>query len=226
MQGGTAGPDRVGEGAYGALRHDIIFGRLKAGASLRLEALREEYGVGISTLREALARLTAEGFVETGGQRGFSVAAMSERDLCEIADLRALIEGHALAQSIRAGDTEWEARVVAAHHRLHRMEVRMQAGDAEAPPLWKHYDREFHQALIAACGSRTLMAAHAVAFDRYIRYQMQRLTDRGEISAREHQELLQAALGRDGEGAQRILRRHIEGGVSAVLGRERLVEVL
>lgn len=213
----TGSADRVGEGIYAALRQDIIFGRLRAAASLRLGALRTEYGASISTLREALSRLAAEGFVEAGGQKGFAVAPMSERDLCEIADLRVLIEGHALAQSIGAGDTEWEARVVAAHHRLHRAEERMRAGDPETPPLWKRYDWEFHQALISACGSQALMAAHGAIFDRYLRYQMQRLTDRGAVSAREHHELLQAALARDAATGQAILRRHVEGGVEAAL---------
>lgn len=215
MGSGATGKDRVGEGVHAAMRQDIIFGRLKAGSSLRLDALREEYGASISTLREALTRLAAEDFVDAGEQRGFTVAPMSERDLCEVADLRVLIEGHALAQSVRAGDTEWEARVVAAHHRLHRLEERMRTGDAEAPPLWKRYDWEFHQALISACGSRALMAAHGAIFDRYLRYQMQRLTDRGEVSTREHRELLEAALDRQAERAQAILRRHVEGGVEA-----------
>lgn len=218
MGNGSGGPDRVGEGVYAAIRQDIVFGRLRAGAGLRLETLRQDYGASISTLREALARLSAEGLVETGGARGFVVAPMSERDLCEVADLRVLMEGHALAQSLRAGDTEWEARVVAAHHRLRRMEERMRAGDPGAPPLWKRYDWEFHQALISACGSRALVAAHGAAFDRYLRYQVQRLTDRGAVSAQEHRELLEAALDRDEGRAQMVLRRHVEGGVAAALG--------
>jgi len=40
-----------------------------------------------------------------------------------------MLECHALEQSFRSGNMDWEARVVAAHHRLARMEERMAQGD-------------------------------------------------------------------------------------------------
>ena len=203
----------VGAGTYEAIRHDIIFGRLRPGAKLRLERLRAEYGAGVSTIREALNRLASEGFVVAEGQRGFAAAPMSAEDLREIADLRILVECHALKLSIEAGDTEWEGQVVAAHHKLHRMEERMQAGDTSVRETWKRYDWEFHQALISACGSRELMRVHGTIFDKYLRYQMRTLTFRGETAAAEHRALLDAALRRGSAEAQAVLRRHIEGGV-------------
>jgi DNA-binding GntR family transcriptional regulator len=209
----------VGAGTYEAIRHDIIFGRLGPGAKLRLERLRADYGAGLSTIREALNRLASEGFVVAEGQRGFAVAPMSDEDLREIADLRVLVECHALKLSIEAGDTEWEGRVVSAHHKLHRMEERMQAGDTSVRETWKQYDWEFHQALISACGSKQLMGVHGTIFDKYLRYQMRTLTYRGATAAAEHRALLDAALRRDAEEAQAILRRHIEGGVQHSLAQ-------
>ncbi len=98
----------VGEDVYRAIRRDIIFGQLDAGARLRLERMKADYGASVSTIREALSRLATEGLVHATGQRGFSVAPMSETELREIADLRILVECHALGLSIDAGDTEWE----------------------------------------------------------------------------------------------------------------------
>ncbi|MFX9665144.1 GntR family transcriptional regulator, partial [Acinetobacter baumannii] len=86
----------------------IIFGRLRPGQRLTLEKLRPAYGVGISTLREILSRLTPEGLVTAEGQRGFQVAPCSAEDLKEIAALRLLIEKDALVKSFQAGDMEWE----------------------------------------------------------------------------------------------------------------------
>ena len=103
----VSGDLSVGEGVYEALRRDIIFGRLDPSAKLKLEGLRKRYNASVATIREALSRLVMEGFVETEGQRGFFVAAMSEAGLREIADLRVLLEGHALKLSFEAGDTEW-----------------------------------------------------------------------------------------------------------------------
>jgi DNA-binding GntR family transcriptional regulator len=203
----------VGSSVHEKLRRDIIFGRLEPGRKLHLADLKEDYKASVSTLREGLNRLVAEGFVTSEGQRGFHVAPMTPEGLKEIADLRILIEGHALKLSIEAGDTEWEGEIVAAHHKLHRMEQRMDAGDFSAKEAWKQYDWEFHQALIGACGSSELLALHGSVFDKYLRYLMRLLSHRGDTAVNEHKALLAAALDRDAESAQAILRQHIAGGV-------------
>lgn len=213
--------DSVGEQVYGALRQDIIFGRLPPGQRLRLEALRKRYDASVTTLREILSRLTSEGFVTAEGQRGFEVTSVSAIDLREIAELRIMLESHALAKSFESGDLDWEVRVVAAHHKLQALEKRMAAGDESVREEWKRSDSEFHHRLIEGCGSRQLLQSHTNIFDKYLRYQMQTLTFRGEIAAREHRALLEAALARDAGSAVKILETHIRNGVkhaeSAVL---------
>ena len=201
----------TGEQAYERIRADIVFGRLRPRQKLTLEKLRTVYGVGISTLREIFSRLTPEGLVTAEGQRGFQVAPCSTEDLKEIAELRLLIETSALAQSFAAGDMEWEGRVVAAHHKLARMEAGLLAGDTSQTQQWKRYDWEFHQALVSACGSRALLDLHAGIYDRYLRYQMVFVIFRGPVAADEHRALLNCALRRDATEAQRILERHVQG---------------
>lgn len=207
----------IGESAYHRIRTDIIFGRLAAGQRLRLDRLKQEYGASVSTLREILNRLTSEGLVLAEGQRGFEVTPVSAENLKEIAGLRLLLESHALAQSISAGDMDWEGRLVSAHHKLASMEARMKAGDTSQTEAWKRYDWEFHQALISACGSVVLMDTHAGVFDKYLRYQMIALSYRGDIAAQEHKTLLESALARDVATAQKVLERHINGGVDHAL---------
>lgn len=207
----------IGESAYRRIRDDLIFGRIPPGRKLKLERAKDVYNVSISTLREILNRLASEGFVEAEGQRGFTAAAVSAENLKEIAALRMLLEGYALEQSFAAGDMEWEGRVVAAHHKLAALERQMGEGDPAATESWKRYDWEFHQALISACGSQVLMETHATVFDKYLRYQMIALSFRGEIAAREHRLMLEAALRRDGAEAKAILERHVRGGVEHAL---------
>ena len=211
----------VGETAYRRLRGDLIFGRVAPGAKLRLDAMRAEYGVGVSTLREILSRLAAEGFVLAEGQRGFEVPPLTARNLVELAELRLTLERHALRRSFAVGDMEWEGRVVGAHHKLDIVERRMLDGARETE-LWKRYDCEFHQALISACGSLELMAAHANAFDRYLRYLMVSFSFRGSAAAAEHRALRDCALARDAEGAIAVLTGHIDDCVAFTLTRERL----
>ena len=148
------------------------------------------------------------------GQKGFEVSPVSIANLKEIAALRQLLECHALEQSFRAGDVEWEGHVVAAHYRLAQLEKRMAKGDKAATVMWKTYDWQFHQALISACGSKLLMETHAAVFDKYLRYQMLALSYRGAIAEKEHRALLDCALKRDAKTACDVLTRHVEGGVA------------
>lgn len=213
----SVAPELAGERAYRLLRADILSGVLAPGLKLKLEALRDRYGASISTLRETLSRLTAERLILAEGQRGFEVAPFSAKELRELAGLRLLLEGHAMEHAFRAGDVEWEARVVAAHHKLSQMEERLRAGDGEALEPWRRFDSQFHQTLISACGSRLLMATHAAVFDRYLRYQNLALGFRGDIAMREHRGLRDCALRRDAAAARALLSGHILGGVDHAL---------
>jgi DNA-binding GntR family transcriptional regulator len=214
--------ETVAESSYRRIRADIIFGRLAPAQKLKLESLKETYETSVSTLREILNRLSSEGLVVAEGQRGFEVSPVSATDLREIAALRLLLETHALEQSFEYGDVEWEARLVSAHYKLSRMERVMATGDTGQAEDWKRYDWEFHQALISACGSKLLMEMHSVVFDKYLRYQMVALSYRGEIAAKEHQQLLDAALRRDQQMAKQVLTVHIEDGVEHALARNAL----
>jgi DNA-binding GntR family transcriptional regulator len=217
--------ETVAESSYRRIRSDIIFGRLPPGQKLKLDGLKAAYGTSVSTLREILNRLAADGLVLAEGQRGFEVSPVSVADLEEIADLRLLLETHALEHSIAHGDMEWEARLVSAHYKLARMEEVMATGDTSRAEDWKRYDWEFHQALISACGSRLLIETHSGVFDKYLRYQMVALSYRGDVASAEHQQLLDAAIRRDGETAKRILVAHIGGGVEHALSKGKLRNV-
>src|SRR3954447_6915432 len=105
----TAEYDSISEKAYRQIRADIVFGKLNPGEKLKLDRLREDYGASVGTLRELLSRLVSEGLVIAEGQRGFEVAPISAENLREIAGLRLLLESHALKQSFRSGDMDWEA---------------------------------------------------------------------------------------------------------------------
>jgi DNA-binding GntR family transcriptional regulator len=209
-------PLSVGETVYQRIRDDIVFGRILPGQKLRLDRMKAAYGAGVGTLRETLCRLAAEGLVLAEGSRGFEVPPVTARNLRELAGLRLILERSALEQSFAAGDMEWEGRVVAAHHKLERVEASLLAGARETA-LWKRYDGEFHQALISACGSGELMAAHAQAFDKYLRYLMIAFSFRGETAAREHRRLRDCALARDAAGALAVLEAHIGGCVAYTL---------
>ena len=200
--------ETVSEKVYRRLRNDIIFGRLAPSQKLKLDGLKESYGVSISTLREMLNRLTSEGLIIAESARGFEVAPISANNFKELANLRLLLECHALQRSFALGDMDWEGRVVAAHHKLASMETRILAGDTRGLEILKRYDSEFHQTLLSACGSRVLLDTHSAVFDKYVRYLMIAIVFR-DVSAQEHKKLLECALKRDAKNAQAILITHI-----------------
>ena len=212
----TEEQEAVGDDGYRRIRTDIVFGRLRPGQKLRLEGLKEDYGVSVSTLREILNRLAAEGFVLAEGKRGFEVAPISAGNLRELAELRLLLEQHAMGVSFANADVEWEGRVVSAHHKLASTERLMETGLGELEQ-WKRYDGEFHQALISNCGSRMLMETHALVFDKYFRYQMVAFSYRGSEPAAQHRALLEAALKRDAATAAETLRAHVNNCVEHAL---------
>jgi DNA-binding GntR family transcriptional regulator len=206
--------ETVGDSAYRRIRTDLIFGKLTPGQKLKLERMSGAYGTSISTLRETLNRLCSEGFVIAEGQRGFEVAPVSIQNLRELAGLRILLEHHAMTESFRAGDVEWEGRVVSAHHKLAATERAILSGGDDDPELRKRYDGEFHQALISSCGSRELMHTHSVVFDKYFRYALQY---RGSATVEQHRALKECALKREIETAKNILTDHINSCVAHAL---------
>ena len=207
----------VGSSTYERIKKDIIFGNLAPGTKLKLDGLKNRYAASVSTLRENLNRLASDGFVEAAEQRGFFVTPVSQEDLTEIANLRILLECSALETSIANGDADWEGNLVAAHHKLQIIETKMQAGDADQIELWKRYDWEFHQALIQACNSHNLLSLHAIIYDKYLRYQVLVLTNRGDEAVAEHREMFSAALARDPKTAVRVLEQHIRLGLEHTL---------
>ena len=98
--------------AYSRIREAMHSGQLKPGHKLRFSDLQELTDTSVTPVREALARLTAEGFTELEGHRGYRVAPVSSTDLWDIVRNRQRLESEALTLSIKHGDDHWEAQLV------------------------------------------------------------------------------------------------------------------
>ena len=209
--------DTIGSTIYKKIKNDIIFGKLLPSEKLKLDNLKSKYPASLSTLRETLNRLASEGFVVAEEQRGFFVTPCTKDDLIEIANLRILLETHAMNLSFKNGDTDWEGNLVAAHHKLSLMEKRMEKKEDGIIEIWKQYDWEFHLACIGACGSKNLLRLHSNLFDRYLRYQIILLQFRGEEAIDEHNQIYNFSKERDADNAIKYLKIHIEKGLEHAL---------
>lgn len=191
------------------LRADILSTSLPPGMKLRFDDLREAYGVGLSPLREALSRLAENRLVVATGQRGFRVPSVSVKDILDIAMVRKEVEGLALRLSIKNGDDAWEARVVAARHKVALLE---KAGKNVAESVWESRHREFHLTLVSACNSECLLHLHGLLTDQFDRYRRLSAQSRLPNAPRSliHQRILDAALGRNADLAVKLLADHID----------------
>jgi DNA-binding GntR family transcriptional regulator len=218
----TESAETIGDVIFRQIRKDIISGALPPGAKIKLEQAKERYSISVSSLREILSRLTTENLVIAEGQRGFEVSPASRKELVELGDLRMVLETHAIGLAFAAGNLEWEGQIVAAHHKLSAAESKLLTGDVSRTIDWVRYDWEFHQAIVSACNSATLMAALSSVFDRFLRYHMLARSFRGQPVVDDHKLLFELAIKRDVEGARDVVRRHIQSGVDHVLKSGRI----
>ena len=207
---GEAGRNLAG-GLATRLRNDIVSGVLAPGTKISIDELRANYGVSLSPMREALARLTAEGFVILEDKKGFSVAPVSRENCLEVARLQKLLETQALTESINRGDAHWEEALVAASHSLSRLE-RSGRKDGASVDAWEQQHRRFHGALIAACGMPLLQSMCASLHDFSARYRRLFLASHAFDAAvpAEHNDILQAAINHKPREACRLMTAHIE----------------
>ena len=198
---------------YADLQHRLISNGFAHGEKLRPEVLKEDYGCSASTVRETLFRLSTEGLVDFQEQRGFRVPEMSALLLSEITHLRILLEAEGCVLSIRHGGVAWEARLTAAHHQLSHIEKRIHATNDRTPlvDLWFRAELEFHQTLIAACGSETLKATHLRAYMRFRQQLMvaDRCFDFISKNIAQHHDIMVAALDGDEALARRKIHDHL-----------------
>lgn len=195
------------------LRQDVLSGRHMPEGKLKLDALQRMYGFSSSPLREALSRLVQEGLVKADERRGFRVAAISPGDLADITKMRLMLDIPALFESIRFGDDAWEAGIVAAFHRLEKVESRLPQGPVVLDADWSQRHRDFHIALIAACPSERQLAWSISLFDQAERYRHFAARNRtvSKKKDEEHRALMKAVLRRDEGTAAMLLAEHISG---------------
>ena len=195
---------------YETLKQSILDGSLRPRTRLRIEQLSEKLTVSAGAVREALSRLTSDGMVVAEPQRGFLVAPISKRDLRDLTSVRIDIEVKCLKRAIELGGVDWEAGIVAAHHRLIKTPELLP--DGKTHPEWPMVHAVFHDALVAACDSAWWLRLRSQLFLQAERYR--RLTKphsrEGRDVAGEHRRLAEAALARDTDATARAIHDHLQ----------------
>jgi len=215
--------DTLSERAASLLEHDIISGALAPGARLGIVDLVQRYEIGATPLREGLSRLVSRGLIIGIGQRGFRVAHISRDDLLDITRMRTVIEIEALRLAIELGDDAWEAAILGALHQMRRHIERTADAFREGASEFDRLHKGFHTALLSACGSKRLLAAHSDLYDQAYRYRrvMMRSFDSDSDFVAVHQELADRILARDLESSKAMLARHLHATLDFVYPPDR-----
>jgi DNA-binding GntR family transcriptional regulator len=188
------------------LRAAVISGELRPGVVYSAPSLATQFGVSATPVREAMLDLAGEGLVDTVRNKGFRVTELSEKDLDDLSELRALIEVPTVRRIAEAGVTPEildELRPLAA-------EIEAAAARRD---LIAHVaaDLEFHLRLLALAGNQHLVETVRSLRSRSRLYGLHALAARDALvpSAHEHAELLDLLATGDADAVEDLMRRHI-----------------
>ncbi|MBB3982014.1 DNA-binding GntR family transcriptional regulator [Sphingobium fontiphilum] len=199
------------ERAYRQLRDDLLTCRLVPGAKINIKDITATQGFSLGAVREALSRLTSEGFVTQDDARGFRVTPISISDLTDLVRVRSDIEGQCLRRAIERGGLDWEAAIVSAAHRLSKTPTRDPREAARLNEDYADAHAAFHQALVAACDSPWLLRMRDWLYaqsERY-RYLTVPLAHGDRDLTDEHAQIVDAVLARDADRAVALLTDHL-----------------
>lgn len=202
----------IATSVYDEIRQDIITGALAPGCKLGSDSLRARYRAGISPVREALNRLTAEKLVCFQDRKGFHVAGIGLDDLADLIRTRFWIEEIALRESIARGDDAWEDGIVLAYHRLSKVPRSASTESYEFNPRWEQLHHAFHRAILANCGSPRMLGYCDLLADQANRYRQlaASISYPHRNEGDEHRALMDAAIARDVEKAVKLHHEHLK----------------
>ncbi|WP_457632880.1 GntR family transcriptional regulator [Oceanithermus desulfurans] len=206
-------PNLVREAAYERLKRRILEGVLRPGARLSEPALAQALGVSRTPVREALQRLSQEGLVELRPGRGARVRVLSPREVEEVYEVRALIEGEAAARAAGRCD---EAG-------LHRLEAALDALETADPDDYAAQiaaDERFHALLVAASGNRVLeQVFHDLDAALALTRQFSRDLNQTPETRAQHRAIVSAIRAGDASAARAAAEAHVQAFKATVARR-------
>ena len=199
--------------AYQSIREQILDGRLEAGSMLNQYEVADQLGISITPMREAVRRLSGEGWIQIDSHRNARIAGLDLEEACDLLELRRILEPEAAGLAARRHTESDAAELSAAEGAL--LPVTREWGE---DALARH--ARFHQALYRACHNAALIRTLDDVWTRSDRYRRHGLTlpGGGEPRTRdldEHRKITEAVIVGDSDRAMALVRSHIDNSLSA-----------
>ncbi|HOJ10868.1 MAG TPA: GntR family transcriptional regulator [Clostridiales bacterium] len=190
---------------FTTLREAIIMGELKPGERLMEVQLAEKMGVSRTPVREAIRKLELEGLVVMIPRKGAHVAKLTDKDIMDVLEVRASLDGLATALATqRINDEELKEL----KHVQSQFENYVEKGNLQG--IIKK-DIEFHDVIYRASKNEKLIQIVNNLREQVYRFRVIYLKDFSstEDVIKEHVEIYSAILERNIEAARESAKRHI-----------------
>lgn len=194
------------EVVFKSVRGAILSGVLKPGERLMEVQLAEKLGVSRTPIREAIRKLELEGLVIMMPRKGAYVADLSIKDITDVLEVRAALEGLASGlAALRITDEEIEELKLTALH-FH------QAIEADDFDRIVEMDIEFHDRIFKATRNEKLLQITNSLREQVQRFRIMYINESNKSKdlSKEHFEIVEAISKRNMEIAEKIAKRHIE----------------
>lgn len=201
------------EVVFETIRNAIISGSLKPGERLMEVQMAERLGVSRTPIREAIRKLELEGLIIMLPRKGAFVADLSVKDLTEVLEIRAALEGLAAGLAVtRINESEIEELEIIALKFNKAIEI---DDIQELIAL----DIQFHETIFKASRNERLIQLNSNLREQVQRFREMYLkkANRSKETAKEHNDLLEAISSRDISKAEKLARKHVETTENAIL---------
>ena len=193
------------------LRERIVSGTLQGGTRIDQQALAEELGVSRMPVREALRRLSAEGFVELISHRGAVVAKLSPEEIVEVYEMRAVL--HGLASRL-AVPNYTDEDIEAIKQLLETMDATKDPGE------WIELNKAFHERIELPSGAthlQQLIERLSQQCAPYVQISL-RYLHAEKPAEQQHHAIYDACVARDPEALEQLVRGHLSSWGQEVAG--------
>lgn len=210
----TDAPLRTVDDAYRELRHRIIEGSYAPGERLIEERIAHDLGISRTPVRQALARVEAEGLVRSLPNRGAVVRSFTRDELIQTFELRALLEGHAAERAAQQRSPDHIADLQQIQADLDHVARQEFADHAEQARLLVEHNQRFHRVVLIASGNARLRELLPLVTSVPLQFQSFYWYSPGERerSSYYHHGLIAAITQRDGRQARVLMQAHIFDG--------------
>lgn len=191
--------------AYEVIKDAILTLRLEPGAPLVESDLATTLGISKTPVRDALQALEREGFVARVPFKGTYVTEVTVKDIAEVFQLRAVLEGLAARLAAQALTSEELDQLA---QDLDAAEVALEQGDLI---LCSEKGRNLHRAIIDRASNQRLGVIIHNLDDHVQRFRVMsdQIGGRLDISCQEHRRILHALHERDSDAAEEAIRDHL-----------------